>query len=271
MKRENLIGYMRDPSMLSQSSLPEVEELASEYPFFQTAHLLLAKNHHNLDSLKFHDMLRSAAAFAGDRTVLFHLIHPDTIMAQRKSGPLQAGAGAMQADDEDVPTEAIQAGSEGDIGQGTDISGRLADILNRESVDTDLEYTTAYSFEDEVPDKGSPVLEEYTFTGWFDRLGDRNADEGSSPEQNDLIDKFLEEKPGIKADPDPEYDKTDRSEAFTMAGDSLMTETLAKIYLQQGLLKKAIYAYEKLSLKYPEKSTYFATQINRIRNKLAEN
>ncbi len=122
----------------------------------------------------------------------------------------------------------------------------------------ELDYTPAYT------------LEEYTFTGWFDHLGEPTGKSSPQSGKDKLIDKFLEEQPGIKADPDKAYDATDRSEAFTVAGDSLMTETLARIYLKQGLLRKAIYAYEKLSLKYPEKSTYFATLINQIKNRLEE-
>lgn len=38
----------------------------------------------------------------------------------------------------------------------------------------------------------------------------------------------------------------------------MVTETLAKIYEQQGRLDKAMEAYRKLALKYPEKSAYFA-------------
>ena len=47
--------------------------------------------------------------------------------------------------------------------------------------------------------------------------------------------------------------------------NSLMTETLAKVYLEQGHLDKAITAYEILSLKYPEKSGLFANQIKAIK------
>ena len=48
--------------------------------------------------------------------------------------------------------------------------------------------------------------------------------------------------------------------------DDFVTETLASIYAQQGYYKKASHIFEKLSLKYPEKSTYFAAQIEKIKN-----
>jgi hypothetical protein len=47
--------------------------------------------------------------------------------------------------------------------------------------------------------------------------------------------------------------------------DEIVSETLASIYLKQGLIKKAILTYEKLSLIYPHKITYFAALINKIK------
>ena len=43
-----------------------------------------------------------------------------------------------------------------------------------------------------------------------------------------------------------------------------ITETLANIYLEQKKYDKALEAFKKLGLKYPEKNSYFATRIEEI-------
>ena len=48
--------------------------------------------------------------------------------------------------------------------------------------------------------------------------------------------------------------------------DVYITETLAEIYAQQGYLEQAKNIYSKLILRYPEKSAYFATLIEKLNN-----
>ena len=85
--------------------------------------------------------------------------------------------------------------------------------------------------------------------------------------QADLIDKFISANPRIE----PRKEKTDQpaedlSVTSTEEKGGFITETLAKIYLNQGYYSRAIEIYEKLSLKFPEKSSYFATQIEKIKD-----
>lgn len=49
------------------------------------------------------------------------------------------------------------------------------------------------------------------------------------------------------------------------ADDSLVTETLAKLHLRQNHPGEAIQIYEQLCLRYPEKSRYFESQIQKIK------
>jgi hypothetical protein len=248
MKRENIIAFVHDPTKLDQSSLGELEELLDVYPWFQTAHLLVAKNHHNIDSIKFHEVLRESAAYAGDRTVLYHLINAPAF----KTGISLMPEPEPEPEPE-LPETPVQEKEE-----------------MMESSD-DFAFTGTYQLEEDPAPSETTALEEYTFTGWFDHFQSASAGKPAGKEEEDLIDKFIKDSPVISRARDIPPSDRDLSTSGSLEGDSFMTETLARIYEKQGLLKKAIFAYEKLSLKYPEKSTYFATQINRLKSQIEKN
>ncbi len=88
--------------------------------------------------------------------------------------------------------------------------------------------------------------------------------EDSSVSKSELIDRFIETNPRI-APPAGAVPQIDISAGSVKEDEGFLTDTLAKIYIKQGYYTKAIFAYEKLLLKFPEKSTYFAGQIEAIK------
>ena len=82
-----------------------------------------------------------------------------------------------------------------------------------------------------------------------------------------LIDAFLA-KGDVRIG--PVRDSLPTTEEWAKQGlvedSSLVTETMAKLYAQQGQIGRARKAYKLLALKYPEKSVYFAAQLKKLRN-----
>ena len=81
----------------------------------------------------------------------------------------------------------------------------------------------------------------------------------------EIIDKFIETNPKISPikqtaiTPAVQFDINKEDNSY------LMTETLARVYLEQKKYTKAIQAYEILILKYPEKISFFADRISDIK------
>ncbi len=118
---------------------------------------------------------------------------------------------------------------------------------------------------------------QHTFTDWLKAFEtDDNSIQtvSSESEQNndkkttnsDLIDKFIYSSPKKLTPPSKGDPVEDISKNSIKEHEGFITDTLAKIYIKQGYYSKAIFAYEKLILKYPEKSSYFASQIEEIKN-----
>ena len=78
-----------------------------------------------------------------------------------------------------------------------------------------------------------------------------------------LINRFIENNTKISSV--KKDDKTIIAISENKNDNFLMTETLAKVYLEQKKFSSAIKAYDILSLKYPEKSGFFADQIKKIK------
>lgn len=85
-----------------------------------------------------------------------------------------------------------------------------------------------------------------------------------------LIDKFITKNPKINPTK-PLSLKGNLAKAQMIEPEALMTETLARIYVEQKNYSKAIQSYKILSLKYPEKSAFFANQIRAVKQLQEQN
>jgi len=86
--------------------------------------------------------------------------------------------------------------------------------------------------------------------------------------EDELIERFIIEEPHIHPPSMDKLDTENKAKKSSEDGDVLVTETLAKIYLDQMLYHKALDTYKKLVLKFPEKSRYFTAQIDLIEKKI---
>lgn len=113
------------------------------------------------------------------------------------------------------------------------------------------------------PDSGIiPDIKDYNFAH-LDEIETENQEKKS---QEELIDKFIREEPRITPPAKAGFfDAVDYAKHSIEDKDDIVSETLARIYVKQGNFAKAIRIYQKLSLLNPEKSSFFAAQIEKIR------
>ncbi|MGN7987237.1 hypothetical protein ACTJKC_07855 [Pedobacter sp. 22226] len=100
-----------------------------------------------------------------------------------------------------------------------------------------------------------------------DHLAEYPAAEVKDTKGAEIIERFLKEDPTIKPPKPEQIDTENKAKKSAEDNYDLVSETLAKIYIEQMLYHKAIDTYKKLSLKYPEKSRYFADLIQSIEKK----
>lgn len=268
MTQDQFYTWLRDPSTMDADSISQLREIVKRYPYFTAAQVMLAKNlrsENHIDQLK---QLQLAAVMAPDRRV-FH----DYLNDKKKVRPISVEE--LKVVEPDVSAEIEEAQPK----EGVD-EPRFPDELIPEPVVYQLETAEFPELPTKVEEE-VPEPEELSFSDWlvYTNSGELDSEpkedkpepyisDGQELSGIDIIDHFLtqaEDLPKKRAeffDPRKAAAKADEDDF------SVVSETLANIYFEQEKYELAKQAYEALSLKYPEKSVYFAARLKETNEKL---
>jgi len=257
MNKETFYQYLRFPELLDDRSIQELEKVVEDYPYFQTAHLLFLKNLNNQGNIKYEKALKKSAVWINNREKLFYLLDKRVLLPVNEPFKI----------DKEKPTKSVTQ-EIFDFSELTDNTEFETTKLKSEDELTQLIMSGAaqsspfFNVDDNVD------LDDFKFTFGKSKTQENEEDENSGKlksKRNKLIDKFIVDQPKISPS-EKLVDAPIKSDNQTESTSSeMITDTLAKIYMKQGFYEKAIHAYEKLSLKYPEKNIYFAGQIKKIK------
>ena len=277
----------KSDTILSPKQTRELEGIIEEYPYFQAARALHLKGLKNLDSYKYNNALKVTAAHTADRDVLFDFITSEDFVQNNIADTLAGRAPKLE--EKKAVTEEIEPNAETEtlLGESEEaLPQNISDaeqILNpglfkskneKEEVQEDSEVVPEADMDLEL---GKPIpftkKERHSFAEWL-QLTSKHPEESETKEKDtpamdkkqkfELLDKFIESRPKIVPS-EESRPKVNIKESVKMDKNELMTQTLAKVYLEQKKYKKAIQAYKILSLKYPEKSGFFADQIRAVK------
>ena len=248
-----LTRLINHPDEMDRDTLYELRSLLALYPYFQTARLLMLQNLYLLHDPTFDEELRRAAIYITDRKVLFRLIeaaHYKLQPQKKRDVPAPKGNAPQESRtisliDNFLETIPVEEEEKND-----------AQRPKRKPTPADaaVDYV-AYLLESEEDEKGEEATPQL---------------KGQS-----LIDSFIEQDRGkIVLSETPEFvpqinDGTD--EGGKEGEEGFFTETLARIYIKQGIYTKALDILRRLNANTQQKNTFIADQIRFLEKLIINN
>ena len=314
MQAKEFINYIKNPNSLEKNSVKELQKLVNDFPYFQSAHLLLSLASKKWDASVYQKSLKKTAIVVTNRSHLFNLIQQFEI-----SNTVIEDSDHQKLVVEEV-LEPIDSTKELNILKATEL---LIENSDSEITETEFQQKTKPNAEEVLENEIAKQVvgaivekqmlnlsdtqlvfnqnkEPENFTDWLrliqksnkqlsaenilDTNTENNSDIKTRLEKGKiitqesalnkklknlaLIDKIIEKSPGqIKIKDDQKfYSPEQNAKESLLENEHLVSETLAKIYALQGSVNKAVRAYEILSLKFPQKSAYFASLIQKLKN-----
>jgi len=299
MNQKEFTYLLQYPQTITHQHTEAVKSIVAEFPYFQSARALYLKGLKNDSSFKYNQELKTTASYTTDRSILFDFITSDNFIQNEISQFIKQNSAHLKNIEVDVEDISVYKSVKIDHAlkqQIKDTTGVLdpalfepkearpkkaftldeSEQIKEVSAQTELEESSPEA----ILNLGKPLQfdkrESHSFNEWLKITSlkpiRRTKIVVDEPKENldlakakkfELIDKFISENPKIKPSKNPGT-KKNLAKAQMIQPEALMTETLARIYVEQKNYKKAIQSYKILSLKYPEKSSFFANQIKAV-------
>lgn len=227
MNRQQFSAFVKNPGLADSQSLKALEELVKRYPCCQSGQILYTYNLFKENDLQYPLQLKKAAAYSGDRKKLKELFfQPHPDLSIRSIV---------------YPPQEAESSEPEQSPQTTPSEDRLTreallDIVRKRLMEIETDYHPPKEREKEGLTK------------------------------NKLIEKFIIEEPRISPPKTSFFNPSESASQSNVDEEEIISETLARLYANQGNIQKAIHIYEKLSLLNQEKSRYFAAQIENLKS-----
>lgn len=282
MDAKKIIDRINNPAELQNDDAKEWKELTEKHPYFSVGQLLQYGN----DYFQEKDNIEFTAIYKADPILFAHFANEikstekkELKKSKQENKTIETELNLPMADTKETPiviaenvkVEVLVENKKESIGPKEDILAMINELPNRNIIEEKIVKSepiietieSENISEEEKRQKALMVM--MSFSDWLNHFKSKTEKEQIEEQEKRAL-KTAWQKEKLTAIIEEEQDEIPEM-IFKQAMDSismenaLISESLAEILAKQGKTDKAIEMYKKLSLRNPEKNSYFADRI----------
>lgn len=253
MNKEEFTGFLINPGELNETVLAELTDLVKEFPYCQTGRILLTLKLFLDKNVMYDAELKTTAIYAGSRRMLkkhIDRLNDDSVRIV-------------------LPDEGKEQSEKTEVSKEESAVEKTVEDFEPAVPDLDDDFRTLDDNRSYTVEELKKIIERRIREIEAEKKGKKLVSKKDKPRSaNEIIDQFIENEPSISRPAADFYNPVNVARESVVDKENIVSETLANIYMDQGLYEKAVRIYEKLILKFPEKSAYFAPLIEKAKSNL---
>ncbi len=269
MNKEQFIECLHSPEKLKNIDLADITMTVNDFPYCSTLRILKTIKLFLDKNVLFESELKTTAIYAGSRKILKRHIDRMSEEKMRIVLPDEEKRESRKKEEETQPEKGKQPETKQSAKE------KKAEPEKEKTVETSKK--TENEVQKTETDKKLSLEElKKIVENRIREIEKEKAEKIKNPDEkikkikstNEIIDNFIKNNPSISRPKVSFFDPMESAKESVVDKENIVSETLAKIYMDQGHYQKAINIFKKLSLKYPEKSSYFAALIEKAKKSL---